>query len=42
MRALSYASRGLALEVEGDVGVTLAEVVKSVATVIPTVSLGRI
>lgn len=33
---------GLALEVEGDVGVTLAEVVKGVATVIPTVSLGRI
>jgi len=33
---------GLALEIEGDVGVTLAEVVKSVATVIPAVSLGRI
>lgn len=33
---------GLALEIEGDVGVTLAKVVKSVATVIPAVGLGRI
>lgn len=33
---------GLALEVEGDVGVTLAEVVKGVATVISAVGLGRI
>lgn len=30
------------MEIEGDVGVTLAEVVKSVATVIATVGLGRI
>lgn len=33
---------GLALEVEGDVGVTLAEVVKRVASVIPAVGLGGI
>lgn len=33
---------GLALEVQGDVGVTLAEVVKGVATVIPAVRLGGV
>lgn len=33
---------GLALKVEGDVGVTLAEVVKRVAPVIPAVRLRRI
>lgn len=33
---------GLALEVEGDVGVTLAEVVKRVASIISAVGLGRI
>lgn len=34
--------KGLALEIQGDVGVTLAKVVKRVATIIPAVGLGRI